>query len=88
MSIEAMVKAGKTQTGSASEKLLLLVMSNLANEEFECCYSQKYLCFVTELSLKTVKCCLKKLLDKNIIIDTKKRTGKTSQIVIYKLNFE
>jgi len=88
MSIEAMVKAGKTQTGSASEKLLLLVMSNLANEAFECYPSYKYLCYVTELNIKTVKTCIKNLIVKGILLDTGKRVGKTKKIVVYKLNFE
>jgi len=68
-----------------SLKLVLLSMSDRANEFHECFPSYARLEKDTGLNRKTISAALKKLAELNIIRDTKKRVGRTGQVVVYEL---
>lgn len=72
---------------SSSEHSILNVLAFRADEKSQECFpSIKSLCESTSLNEKTVQAALLSLIDKNKIINTGKKAGKTKRVPVYKLN--
>jgi len=75
-----------SQTLRPSTKFVLVTMAKVARPEYFCAAST--LSELTGLDRKTVMSALSELQNKGLITDTGRRTGKTRQIVVYKLSTE
>lgn len=80
MSWEALYYATKKQTGKSSDKLVLLMLANLADEKGFCFPSHAYLSRVTEMGERTVQRSLDRLVASGIIKKEKRfnESGQTS----------
>lgn len=90
MAHEAVTWALGMKTGSASAKLVLIVLSERASREngWRCWPSVADICEQTELNRKTVLAAVAKLQSSGLISDTQRKTGKTGQIPVYRVNVE
>lgn len=88
MSVEAITWAYSQKAGSATAKSVLVAMANCASPDFICWPSMAYLQAVTEQDRKTVLANIKRLKHLHLIADTEVRTGRTGQVVVYRLNPE
>lgn len=85
MSISAINWAGRTITGSASRKAVLLCLANYANELDEAYPSVETIARITELNAKTVRLALNELESNGLISDTGRRRGQTQNIRVWAL---
>jgi len=85
MSIAAINWAGRTITGSASRKAVLICLANYANEQNEAYPSVDTIARITELDAKTVRSSLRRLADDGHILDTGRRRGQTQNIRVWAL---
>jgi len=88
MSITALNWAGRTVTGSASRKAVLLCLANYANEQNEAYPSVETISRMTELNGKTVRLALNEMESNGLIFDTGRRRGQTQNIRIWALNID
>lgn len=85
MSVELVNLSFKQKGLSSSEHSVLNVLAFRANDNNECWPSIKSLSESTSLNEKTVQTALLSLINKNKIIDTGNRAGKTKRVIIYRL---
>lgn len=85
MSISAINWAGRTITGSASRKAVLICLANYANEQNEAYPSVDTIARITELDAKTVRSSLRRLAEDGHISDTGRRRGQTQNIRVWAL---
>lgn len=88
MSINALNWAGRTVTGSASRKAVLLCLANYANEQNEAYPSVETIARITELNAKTVRLALTEMESNGLIFDTGRRRGQTQNIRVWGLNLD
>lgn len=88
MSITALNWAGRTVTGSASRKAVLLCLANYANEQNEAYPSVETIARITELNAKTVRLALNEMESNGLIFDTGRRRGQTQNIRVWGLNID
>jgi len=88
MSITALNWAGRTVTGSASRKAVLLCLANYANEQNEAYPSVETISRITELNAKTVRLALNEMESNGLIFDTGRRRGQTQNIRVWGLNVD
>jgi len=88
MSFLAMAWAAKQKFESSSDKFVLLIMANFANEDNEAYPSAAALAEYTCLNIKTVRKSLASLEELGFLTDTGERRGKTKQIVVFKINLK
>lgn len=88
MSITALNWAGRTVTGSASRKAVLLCLANYANEQNEAYPSVETISRMTELNGKTVRLALNEMESNGLIFDTGRRRGQTQNIRVWGLNVD
>ncbi|HEX7113745.1 MAG TPA: helix-turn-helix domain-containing protein [Steroidobacter sp.] len=86
MSIQAISWALKQRIAKSSEKFVLVVLCNYADEQGICYPSITALCADTGQNRKTVIANLKSLTASGRIRDTGRRAGSTGQIVVYQIN--
>ncbi|WP_230770660.1 helix-turn-helix domain-containing protein [Sphingomonas sp. Leaf4] len=73
---------------SASEKLVLLVYANFANDR-ACAYpSNQTVCRLSGLNEKTVRSAIERLCAAGLLDDTGDRVGRTQQVRVYRLGIE
>jgi hypothetical protein len=88
MSVQALTMAFAARGLSPSEKLVLLALSNYADEDLRCWPSQERLAFDTELSARTVWAALKALQGEGIITRlARKRQDGTRSTDVFTLCF-
>jgi hypothetical protein len=88
VSVQALSCAFALRGLSSSEKLVLLALSNFANEQMQCWPSQERLALDTELSARTVWAALKSLEDKGLVSRvTRKRADGTRTTDVFTLHF-
>lgn len=88
MSVVALTLAFKARIGKSSTKSVLIAMADRADDKTGLLFpSVADLVERTELDRKTVLGCMMELQDRKILIDTGKRTGRTNQIKIWRLDF-
>ena len=85
MSLDAMRWAWHQSVGSASEKLVLLSLSDRVSEELTCWPSIERLEKDTELNRKTVLRCLRSLVKKGFLVATGEHRGHTGRVKVYQL---
>ena len=85
MSLDATIWAWK-QALKPAEKLILLSMCDRCGEDFTGWPSQKRLEKDTGLNIKTIKKSIKSMCESGILSDTGNRKGRTSSVIIYKIN--
>ena len=90
MAHEAVTWALGMKTGSASAKLVLIVLAERASREndWRCWPSVADICDQTELNRKTVLAAIAKLIAAGLVSDTQRKRGKTGQIPVYRINVE
>lgn len=79
--------ARKQPVSRSSDKFLLVMMADQANEEGVCWPSQKGLAEDTSLDRKTVGAGLTRLREEGHIVDTGERKGATKQVVVWRLPY-
>lgn len=87
MSIEAINWVLKQKLEKSSCKFVLLMIANCADQDGVGWPSAAYISEATCLNIKTVEKAIKYLKDENWIIDTGQKSGKTKQVIKYKINF-
>lgn len=87
MSFKAMAWAVEQEiTQTSPQSHLLLILASFANDMGECYPSINTMVKNTRLSEKTIRNCLKDLIEMGLLIDTKKSSHFGSKI--YKINFD
>lgn len=86
MSIQAISWALKQPIAKSSEKFVLVVLCNYADERGFCYPSITALAADTAQDRKTVIANLKSLSSAGVIRDTGKRVGATGQVIVYQIN--
>ena len=71
---------------NSSERLVMLCLATRVNADYEAYPSFKCLLEDTLLSDKTLKKVLRDLKNRGVIKDTGKRTGRTNQVIVYRIN--
>ena len=77
--------AWSQNTGSSSCKMVLVALAERANDKGLAWPSYAELISMTELNRKTVITAISKLIELNLIEDSGERTGRTAQVIIYRL---
>lgn len=85
MSISALNFVLKQKMFRSSHKFVLMCMANYADENGNCYPSIDKLCDDTSLNRKTVISAINDLLSSGHLLDTGKRVGRTSQVIIYSI---
>lgn len=85
MSGAAMVWAAQQRVGRATDKLALLMVASDCRSDALFFGSAARLTETTGLDRKTLQGALRRLEDEGLIVDTGERTGRTRQIVVYRL---
>lgn len=88
MSVAFLTVAFAARIGKSSTKSVLVALADRADDKTGLLYpSVADLVERTELDRKTVLSCLTELQQKKILTDTGKRTGRTNQVKIWRLDF-
>jgi hypothetical protein len=88
MSVAFLTAAFAAQIGKSSTKSVLIVLADRADDKTGLLYpSVADIIERTELDRKTVLNCLSELQQKKMLTDTGKRTGRTNQIKVWRLDF-
>lgn len=86
MSVRAIQWALEAHVERATEKLVLIVLANYADEHGECYPSGARICEETCLNRKTVQAALRVLKANGFLTDTGERRGLTKQVIVYRLS--
>jgi len=87
MSVEAITWALRQPVAASSAKFVLVVLANCASAEGALAFpSVAYLAESTGQDRKTVVANLKRLVEWGLISDTGERSGRTKQVIVYRLN--
>jgi len=87
MSVEAITWAINEPVTPSSMKFVLVILANCASPDtFEAFPSAAYLAEATAQDRKTVQANIRRLVELGYIVDTTRRTGRTRQVIVYRLN--